>query len=288
MGDAILYAAMFSASVLSGILGVGVAFAAVPILGMAGGGPIDSIQQIALLLNGVTALCSAVSFVRSGYVDWPQCLRLTLVASIFSPFGAFAARWVHGSALWGVYILAVIGAIYLLLNRRIRKSQATPFGMVLLVSAPASAIGGMLGVGPGILLVPAMIILGFNARTAAAATSVAVTASSFVSLDPHFAHAAIAARVVLPLVLASAAGAYLGGYLSSNRVSETALRQLFVAVIVALTMYTGISLGETRLQQVEGYASCSGVPVLARTRPGNAGYRTEERCAPVLPVWLTR
>ena len=55
MGDTILYAAMFSASVLSGMLGVGVAFAAVPILGIAGMDLVNGIQPIALFLNGVTA-----------------------------------------------------------------------------------------------------------------------------------------------------------------------------------------------------------------------------------------
>ena len=288
MGDAILYVAMFSASVLSGMLGVGVGFAAVPILGVTGMGLGNGVQPAALLLNGVTALVSAVTFARAGYIDWRQSYRLALVAAIFSPLGAFAAKWVQQSVLWVIYFVAIFGAIYLLvLHHRMRKSQEKPFGTVLLLSVPVSAIGGLLGVGPGILLVPVLIISGFNPRAAAGMTSVAVSASSFVSLARHLGHTGIDVGAVLPLVLVSAAGAYLGGYLSSIRVPEAVLRQTFVVVIIALSAYTGISIGEEKLQQAESYGNCGERTVLVGTRPSNVGYSANEACASLLPRWFS-
>src|SRR5574342_633424 len=142
MGDAILYIAMFSASVLSGMLGVGVAFAAVPILGIAGMDLVNGIQPIALFLNGVTALFSAISFARAGFVDWRRSYQLAIVASIFSPLGALAAEWVPEADLWGAYFLAVLVVVYLLLGNRAKTKQALPFWVVLLIGAPVSAISG--------------------------------------------------------------------------------------------------------------------------------------------------
>jgi uncharacterized membrane protein YfcA len=252
----ILCAAMFSASVLSGMLGVGVAFAAVPILGIAGMDLVNSIQPIALFLNGVTALFSAIAFAWAGFVDWQRSFRLALVASIFSPIGALATEWVRESALWGVYFLAVLVVVYLLLNNRGKTKRPLPFGVVLLIAAPVSAISGLLGVGPGFLLVPVMIFVGFSPRSAAAMNAVAVTPASFLSLLPHLGHASIDAEIALPIVLASAAGALLGGYLSSTYVSEVALRRLFVVVILALSLYKGISLEGAHLRQAVNYGGC--------------------------------
>jgi len=257
MGDAILYIAMFSASVLSGVLGVGVAFAAVPILGIAGMDLVNGIQPIALFLNGVTALFSAISFSREGFVDWRRSYQLAIVASIFSPLGAMAAEWVPEADLWGVYFFAVLVVAYLLLSNRATTKQGLPFEVVLLTSAPVSAVSGMLGVGPGFLLVPIMIFVGFSPRSAAAMNAVAVTPSSFLSLIPHLGHPSVDVGAVLPLVLACAGGAFLGGYLSSTRISEIALRRLFAVVILALSVYKSVSLEGAHLLQAHNYGGCT-------------------------------
>jgi uncharacterized protein len=253
----ILCAAMFSASVLSGMLGVGVAFAAVPILGIAGMDLVNGVQPIALFLNGVTALFSAIAFACAGFVDWPRSYRLAVVASIFSPLGALAAEWVQDAELWGAYFAAVLVVVYLLLNSRRKTKGPVPFGVVLLIAAPVSAVSGLLGVGPGFLLVPVMIFVGFSPRSAAAMNAVAVIPASFLSLVPHLGHASIDVGIALPIVLASASGALLGGYLSSMYVSEIALRRLFVVVILALSLYKGISLEEAHLRQTVNYGGCS-------------------------------
>lgn len=267
--DTILYAAMFSASVLSGMLGVGVAFAAVPILGIAGMDLVNSIQPIALFLNGVTALFSAISFARAGFVDWQRSYQLAIVASIFSPLGALAAESVPEGDLWGAYFVAVLVVVYLLVRDRAKIGQTLPFGLVLLISAPVSAISGLLGVGPGFLLVPVMIFVGFSPRSAAAMNAVAVTPSSFLSLLPHLGHASVDVGAALPIVLASAGGAFLGGYLASTRVSEIALRRLFVVVILALSIYKGISLEGAHLRQAENYSGCTEdvIWAIAQARP---------------------
>jgi uncharacterized protein len=256
MGDAILYAAMFSASVLSGMLGVGVAFAAVPILGIAGMDLANSIQPLALFLNGVTALSSAVSFARAGFVDWRRAYGLAIVATICAPLGALAAEWVPEPYLWDVYFLAVLVVIYLLLVDRAKTKPVLSFDGVLLTAAPVSALSGLLGVGPGFLLVPIMIFFGFSSRSAAALNAVAVIPASFVALVPHLKHVSISMESAVPIVLACAAGALLGGHLSSTRISEAALRRLFVVVILALSTYQAITVEGAHLRQAENYGGC--------------------------------
>jgi hypothetical protein len=58
--DLLLEAALFTASVISGMLGIGIAFAAIPILGLRSMDLVHEIQPIALFINGVTALFSAI------------------------------------------------------------------------------------------------------------------------------------------------------------------------------------------------------------------------------------
>ena len=52
-------------SVVSGMLGLGVAFAAIPFLGLFLPDLVHQVQPLSLLLNGVTALFSVIGFAKS-------------------------------------------------------------------------------------------------------------------------------------------------------------------------------------------------------------------------------
>lgn len=73
---------------------------------------------------------------------------------------------------------------------------------------------------------------------------------------PHLGDASFDASVALLLVLISIVGAFFGGYRSSTRISEIALRRLFVVVIFGLSVYKGISLAGANLAHAVGYSAC--------------------------------
>lgn len=242
MGNLLLSLLIFVVSVVSGMLGIGVAFAAIPILGIHSQDLVHEVQPIALFLNGVTALFAAVAFGRAGYIEWPRSMGLAAVCTVFAPIGSWAAQYADERTLWACYFGAVIVVIYLLTSERSPGVAARPFGHVLLASAPIAAMSGFLGVGPGFLLVPVMIYSGFTPRRAAAMNSVAVTPSSFVSLIPHIERAVVDIGFAVPIVLSAACGALAGGYLASRRVPEKALRQLFIVIILVLAAYKAFTL----------------------------------------------
>jgi uncharacterized protein len=71
-------------SFLSGMLGLGVAFAAIPFLSLFMPDLIHQVQPLSLLLNGITALFSAVGFARSKLIDWRRAVILSLVTTTFA------------------------------------------------------------------------------------------------------------------------------------------------------------------------------------------------------------
>jgi uncharacterized membrane protein YfcA len=64
----VIASGLFVLSLVSGMLGLGVAFAAVPFLGFFMTDLVHQIQPLILFLNGVTALFSMLGFARSGLV----------------------------------------------------------------------------------------------------------------------------------------------------------------------------------------------------------------------------
>lgn len=55
----------------------------------------------------------------------------------------------------------------------------------VMLAVPISVLAGLLGVGPGFLLMPALVLVGYEPKMAVGINAVAVTLPSFTSLVPH-------------------------------------------------------------------------------------------------------
>lgn len=86
---------LFILAIVSGMLGLGVAFAAVPFLGLFFPDLVHQVQPLSLLLNGITALFAVFGFARSGYVDWKKAIILSVVATVSAPIGAYLAHFIN-------------------------------------------------------------------------------------------------------------------------------------------------------------------------------------------------
>ena len=234
----IIAAGLFVLSVASGMLGLGVAFAAVPFLGFFLPDLVHQVQPLSLFLNGITALFAAIGFARSGLVAWRPALRLTAVAAVAAPIGSWLAQGTAQAWLWGLYLLAVV---YLAWRMFQRPKVATEepgqprLGLALALAVPISVLAGLLGVGPGFLLMPVLILVGYHPKLAAGITAVAVTLPSFTALIPHVSTADVDLRMATVLVVVGAAGSFLGARLTSRFVSGPVLKQVFGVLIVVMT-----------------------------------------------------
>nr|WP_213380625.1 sulfite exporter TauE/SafE family protein [Allochromatium tepidum] len=229
-------------SVASGMLGLGVAFAAVPFLGFFMTDLVHQVQPLSLILNGVTALFAVFGFARSGLVAWREALMLAGVTTIVAPFGAWLAQYTDQTWLWGIYLLAVTYLAWRMFQKEkpqdaTKEPDAPNLQLALLLAVPISILAGLLGVGPGFLLMPALILVGYEAKRAAAINAVAVTPPSFSALIPHLSTMQIDWQLGGVLIVVGAAGAFIGARLTSRFVSGKRLKQLFGVLIVVMTAY---------------------------------------------------
>src|SRR5512143_1965877 len=99
-------------SIVSGMLGLGVAFAAVPFLGLFLPDLVHQVQPLSLLLNGLTGLFSTIGFARSGLVEWRRAAGLAVVTTASAPVGAYLAQHTRQSSIWVLYFAAVVFLAY--------------------------------------------------------------------------------------------------------------------------------------------------------------------------------
>ncbi len=241
-------------SVASGMLGLGVAFAAVPFLGLFLHDLVHEVQPLSLLLNGVTALFALFGFARSGLVLWKPAVLLAIVTTVVAPLGAYLAQIVDARYLWVLYFVAVAYLAYRMFGPEKPAPAASPSAteagnpgstaasnadlrLALLLAAPIAVFAGMLGVGPGFLLLPTLILVGFESKRAAAINALAVTPPSFSALIPHLATARVDFGLAALLLVVGAAGSFLGARITSLYVPGKRLKQIFGLLIVVMTAY---------------------------------------------------
>ncbi|KUK23351.1 MAG: hypothetical protein XD57_0546 [Thermotoga petrophila] len=105
------------------------------------------------------------------------------------------------------------------------------------MAIPISILAGLLGVGPGFLLMPSLILLNYEPKKAAGINAFAVTPPSFSSLIPHLGHANLDLTLTITLTVIGSLGAFLGARLTSLHIPSSTLKKLFGLLIVIMTAY---------------------------------------------------
>ncbi len=227
-------------SFLSGMMGLGVAFIATPVLAIFGLELKHEIMPLSLWLNGVTAISGAVAFARKGMVDWRTALPLLAVTTIAAPIGVWLLNFTSTTVLWWLYV-----AVLLFLAWRMAfppaQDDSAPLGITdrtrWKATGASSGIGvfaGLLGVGPGFLMMPTLVLLGLTARTAAATNSVVVTLPSFSAFLTHLPSARFDWILLLLTTIAAIVGAQWGALFMAKRVKSLTLTRVFAVALVLL------------------------------------------------------
>ena len=233
---------LFGLSFLSGMLGLGVAFIAIPVLGLFGYDLIDVIQPWALLLNGLTAISAAFGFWRAGMVDKRGALWLIAITTIGAPIGVWLLQFASVELVWWIYVWVLI---FLAVRMLMPKGASTEEVGELtdasrmkagVAAAPISVFAGFLGVGPGFLLMPTLTLVGYSARLAAATTAVAVTLPSFSAFASHLGTARFEWGLVIATSIAAVVGAALGARFTAAKVKSSTLARVFAIALVALAV----------------------------------------------------
>lgn len=102
-----------------------------------------------------------------------------------------------------------------------------------LIGLVAGTLGGLLGVGGGIIMVPAFLnFLGISERQAVGTSMAVIFFTAIAAASKHYQQGNVDLRIVVPVALLSMIGAwYIGAPLTSKLPGRT-LRMIFAAFLV--------------------------------------------------------
>lgn len=221
------------------VAGVGSAFIIIPTFYWLGF-PLTEAMAVALLLNAISMGFASFNYIRYRLVAFSTAVPIILLAVVFSPLGAYSSHLFPKSLLVLLFSLFLIfaGSMMLFYSPKARTDQGgnsrkelnTGIGLGVV----AGYLGGLLGVGGGNFIVPALVWLGFDPKKASATTAFIVI---FSSLSGFFGHAALG-QINAPLLMLSAVGsiggALLGSWLMHRKLQAGQVKKIIGVVLYAI------------------------------------------------------
>lgn len=246
---------------LLGLTGAGGGVVAVPLLAVGLGLPLTAAAPLALLAVALTASAAALAGLRRGLVRYRAAFVIAGVGLVCAPLGLQAAALAPERYLWWLF-----AAVMLLVAARMARSATQDpvefgaldigdplcprdphsgrfiwrrrvAGVMAAIGAAAGFLSGLLGVGGGFVIVPALRAVSDLDMHAAIATSlmaIALIALGTVGWALAAGHEFQGLRAAS--YVTGAAGGTLAGRLTARHLPTARLQQLFAASMVGVAL----------------------------------------------------
>lgn len=224
-----------------GLLGSGGSILTVPVLVFVLGQPEKVAIAGSLAIVGAIALAGALPYAHQRTIEWRSVLLFGLPGMAGTLVGASASRFVSGAVQLLVFALVMLAAAWTMARARPPAPHADPRA-VWKEAADGLGVGlltGMVGVGGGFMIVPALVLLGGLPMQRAIGTSLAIIVLNCAvgfwrhSLDLS---TSLDWTVIATFAAIGAAGSLAGGVLG-GRLPHAALKRGFAGFLVLMAGY---------------------------------------------------
>lgn len=232
----------FLAGIFGGLVGLGGGVIMIPL--MVGFLKLDQHKAhgtslVALVFTGISG---AIAYGLNGKVDVAAAVLMAATAIVTAPAGA---RFAHSLPEWklkrsfGGFMIVV--SLLMLAKPCLPHIQGMDSGwqkiaVLLMAGVFTGFLSGMMGVGGGTIMVPAMVLLaGFDQHLAQGSSLLAMAPAGAVGAYAHWKLGNVRTNLLTGLIPGILIGTYLGGTLA-HVLSEGILRIIFAAVLI----WTGV------------------------------------------------
>ena len=180
-------------------------------------------------------------YIQKKMVDYSVSIPLVVASLIGAPIGALMTPKINIQVF--VIILAVVlflAAMRMLFSKKNQSSGANVSWQVRILGGGAIGLaigfmGGLLGIGGGVFIVPLLIyLIKVPTKVAAASSIFIVCFSSFAGFAAHAATAAIDWKFIILASICSFAGGQIGSRIMAEKIKGKTIRVLFGIILLVM------------------------------------------------------
>jgi hypothetical protein len=227
-----------------GLLGSGGSILTVPVLHYLVGQPEKLAIGGSLLVVGLIAATASVPYALSRQVDWRNVLWFGVPGMAGAWAGATLARWVPGPVQLALFAGVMLVAAWRMLRGGVvdRGNREPRRVAVVAGGVGVGALSGLVGVGGGFLIVPALVLLAGVPMASAVGTSLAIISlNAFTGFAKYLGVLESQSLEFEWKVLLAVAGVGILGSFAGNRLGrrlpQATLRRVFGVFLVLMGLF---------------------------------------------------
>lgn len=221
-------------STLFSMGGVGSAIGLVPIFSMMDMS-LNLAKAIGLFINSTSTITASFMNFYRGVLDIKFAIPLIISIMITTPIGAWMSQYIQKEIVeWVLVIFLLISSILLIFSNRDTKVVYDKAWILYLIGGSVGLISGTIGVGGGSLIMPLLILLGFDAKKAAYAISFVIPFSTLGAFATYLSFVDMDWMLLGIVSVAAIIGGYFGDLIMHYRLSHQQIKKLIALVLLLL------------------------------------------------------
>jgi len=222
--------------------GSGSGIALIPVLSFLG---LDFLYAKAygLFAGLTTTVTSSVMNIKRGAVNIKESLPIAIAMLLFAPIGAYLSKEVNQEIIKTFFaIMLLYSASMMLFGKKKQLFKANGKLVLFLVGASVGFIAGMLGVGGGNILIPLLIMVGFEPKKIATTVSFVVPFSAISSFATYASMINLDYITLATIAICAIIGGYIGNYMMQFKLNQKQVKKLLAIMLYILALKMIFSL----------------------------------------------
>lgn len=229
-------------SILFSMAGAGAGVAVIPVLNMMGV-EFNLAKTVGLFGGFITTFTSTLLNLKRKVLDIKFALPLAITLPVFSPIGALLSKYANESFIKALFALFLIfSASMMTFFKKESKANFQKAWILALLGIFVGTAAGLLGVGGGNMLLPLLVLLGFEPKKVAVAVSFVVPFSTIASFLSYASFVKIDYFMLFSVAFGALIGAYIGNHMLHVKLSQAQIKKIIALILYALALKLILSL----------------------------------------------
>ncbi len=225
------------ASFIFSLGGVGGAIVLIPSLVWLGI-PLGTARPVGLFYNVVSMSSASVDNIREKRLDVGMGIALIVSSFLMAMVGASLSSYLPKRIillLFVGFLLFSSGMLFFYKRGKLEDyRQDIPHLKLALIGGGAGILSGILGIGGGAIIMPSMVLLGFNPKKVTALTAFVVPFSSLSGFWVYWAKGSVDWRLTLIVSVGGMIGAALGTRLSHKKLEPQKVKKILAIILLIM------------------------------------------------------
>ncbi len=229
-------------STLFAMGGAGAGIAVIPVLHLLGI-EFNLAKAVGLFVGFSTTFTSSIMNFRRKVLDVKFALPLALTLLVFAPIGAQLSRFVDEQIVKILFILFLFfSATMMMFFKKEAKAHYQKPWILAVLGIFVGLIAGLLGVGGGNMLLPILVLLGFEPKKVAVAVSFVVPFSAFTSFLSYASFVQMDWLLLGSCTLAAIIGGFIGNYAMHVKLTQRQTKSVIAVILYILAIRMTLTL----------------------------------------------